>query len=168
MSFGSERALDQVDWAILRELQADARLSFSRLAKLVNLSSPAVAERVRRLERDGVITGYEAQVAPATVGLSVSAFVELACDQGKCLLRTTKADDFPEVVEVHKLSGVHCAMLRLRAASLEHLDGAVERLSGHGKVNVSVVLSTEFEGRPVEPDQTNIVRPTPSEGWNSD
>jgi Lrp/AsnC family leucine-responsive transcriptional regulator len=159
--------LDQIDWSILRELQADARLSYAQLGKRVNLSSPAVAERVRRLERDGVITGYQVKVDAAKVGAPVSAFVELTCEQGKCLLRTSKSEDYPEIVEVHKLGGDHCSMLRLRATSIAHLDSALEQISRHGQVRASVVLSTQYEGRPVEPARQDFVPATPSEGWRS-
>ena len=60
---------DATDWLLLRELQADARLSFNELARRIHLSAPAVAERVRRMEQAGVITGYRAVVDPAAVGV---------------------------------------------------------------------------------------------------
>ena len=68
MTFRSERALDDVDWRLLDLLQADGRLSFKELGRRINLSAPAVAERVRRLEEAGVITGYRATVNPASLG----------------------------------------------------------------------------------------------------
>ncbi|MGI5208260.1 Lrp/AsnC family transcriptional regulator [Spirillospora sp. CA-108201] len=104
--------MDQTDWSILAELQRDGRLSFNRLAALVNLSPPAVAERVRRLEESGVITGYQARVDPARVGQPLTAFVQMRCALGRCLLKTSAAEDLPEVTEVHKLSGSRCSMLR--------------------------------------------------------
>ena len=125
------RELDATDWKILAELQEDGRLSFNPLGKRVNLSSPAVAERVRRLEEAGVITGYRAVVDPRRVGLPLTAFLQLRCETGHCLLKTTAADDFPEVVEVHKLSGQFCSMLKLRTTSLADLEKLIERLGEH-------------------------------------
>jgi Lrp/AsnC family transcriptional regulator, leucine-responsive regulatory protein len=156
--------LDDVDWRLLDALQADARLSYNALSKRVHLSPPAVAERVRRLEAAGVISGYRATVDPAMAGQPLLAFIQLRCSLGHCLLKTTTSETYPEVVEIHKLSGEHCTMLKLRAASLGHLEGVIERIGEHGQINTYVVLSTAYEGRPVTavaPD-----RPvTRSEGW---
>lgn len=156
--------LDDVDWALLRELQADGRLSFNELARRVHLSAPAVAECVRRLERGGVITGYTARVDAAQAGQPLRAFIQLRCAPSRCLLRTTTAEDYPELVEIHKLSGEHCTLLEARATSLIHLEGLIERLGTHGELRTHIVLSTQYEGRPVE--QPAPERPvTRSRGW---
>jgi len=160
------RTLDSTDWRILDELQRDGRLSYNQLARRVNLSSPAVAERVRRLEESGVIAGYQAKVDPAKAGMPLTAFIEMRCTPGRCLLKTSTADDLPEVVEIHKLSGNSCTILKVRAASLQHLEGLNERLGEHGEINTHVVFSTQYEGRPVEApaDVTRTV--TPTAGWH--
>lgn len=150
-AYGMDRVPDQTDWRIIAELQRDGRLSYNQLGRLVNLSPPAVAERVRRLEESGVITGYQARIDPARVGLGLTAFVQLRCALGRCLLKTSAAEDFPEVTEVHKLSGNWCSMLRVRAASMRHLEGLFERLGEHGETNSHIVLSTQYESRTVEP-----------------
>ena len=160
-----DRDLDATDWQILSELQTDGRLSFNQLGKRVNLSPPAVADRVRRLEESGVIVGYKAQVDPARAGQPLAAFVQMRCTTGRCLLKTTKSDDFPEVLEIHKLSGNSCTMLRVRVASMRHLEGLFERLGEHGEINTHVVLSTEFEGRPVRPPAADARPVTRSKGW---
>jgi Lrp/AsnC family transcriptional regulator, leucine-responsive regulatory protein len=162
-----ERNLDSTDWEILGELQADGRLSFNQLGKRVNLSPPAVADRVRRLEETGVITGYRAEVDPARAGQPLSAFVQMRCTTGRCLLKTTRAEDFPEVLEIHKLSGNSCSMLRVRVTSMPHLEGLFERLGEHGEMNTHIVLSTEYEGRPVQPPTAETRPVTRSAGWGS-
>jgi len=161
-----DKALDSTDWRILDELQRDGRLSYNQLAKRVNLSSPAVAERVRRLEESGVIAGYQAQVDPAKAGLPLTAFIQMRCTPGRCLLKTSKADDLPEVIEIHKLSGNSCTILKVRVASLQHLEGLNERLGEHGEISTQVVLSTQYEGRPVEPPAEQARTVTPSAGWH--
>jgi len=159
------RELDQTDWRIIAELQRDGRLSYNQLGRLVNMSSPAVAERVRRLEESGVIAGYQARIDPARAGLPLTAFVQLRCEHGRCLLKTTTADDFPEVVEIHKLSGAFCSMLKVRVASMSHLEGLLERLGEHREMHSHVVLSTQYENRPVQRPAEE--RPTtPSAGWS--
>jgi Lrp/AsnC family transcriptional regulator, leucine-responsive regulatory protein len=166
MALRTERQLDDTGWRILRELQADGRLSYNELGRRVSLSPPAVAERVRRLEEAGIIAGYQARVDPARAGLPLTAFVQMRCRLDQCLLKTSKASDYPEVVEVHKLSGDHCSMLKVRAASMEHFEGLLERLGRHGEMRTSVVLSTQYEGRPVEAPTEDFLRATHSQGWS--
>jgi Lrp/AsnC family leucine-responsive transcriptional regulator len=157
--------LDDLDWRLLAQLQADARLSFNELGRRVHLSSPAVAERVRRMEHAGIISGYSAVVDPTLAGQPLLAFIQLRCSLGKCLLKTTSEADYPELIEVHKLSGEHCTMLKARATSLAHFEGFIERLGTHGEMRTHIVLSTQFEGRPVQ--QAIPERPvTHSEGWS--
>ncbi|TVT53810.1 Lrp/AsnC family transcriptional regulator [Amycolatopsis rhizosphaerae] len=160
------KPLDQTDWRIIAELQRDGRLSFNQLGRRVNLSSPAVAERVRRLEESGVIAGYQARIDAPRAGLPLTAFVQMRCTLGRCLLKTTTAAEFPEVVEVHKLSGNWCSMLKVRVASMPHLEGLLERLGQHGEMNSHVVLSTQYDGRPVEPPPAEARPVSEPEGWS--
>jgi Lrp/AsnC family transcriptional regulator, leucine-responsive regulatory protein len=142
--------IDATDWAIIAELQRDARLSFNQLAKLVNLSAPSVATRVRRLEDANVIEGYHARIDPAAAGLPLMAFLQLHCHNGWCLLKTATADQFPEIVEIHRLSGRSCSMVKVRTASIAHLSSLLERVGEHAETDTHVVLETQYEHRPVE------------------
>jgi Lrp/AsnC family leucine-responsive transcriptional regulator len=160
-----EKRLDDIDWRIISELQRDGRLSFSALARRVNLSSPAVTERVRRLEELGVIAGYHARIDPALVGLPLTAFVQMRCAHDRCLLKTTSAEELPEVVEVHKLSGDSCSMLKVRVSSMRHLEGLFERLGQHGQLNTHIVMSTPFEDKAVERTDPEPRHVSESEGW---
>lgn len=159
------KSLDSIDWLIVRELQRDGRQSFNQLGRRIKLSAPAVAERVRRLEESGVITGYRAQIDPTRAGAPLTAFVQMRCALSRCILKTTAAEDFPEVVEMHKLSGSHCSMLKVRVASMPHLEGLLERLGQHGELNSHIVLSTPFENRPVEPPIVDVQLASFSAGW---
>jgi Lrp/AsnC family transcriptional regulator, leucine-responsive regulatory protein len=145
--------LDDTDWLVLRELQADGRLSYHELGRRVGLSAPAVAERVRRLEDAGVITGYVARVDAASAGLPVAAFIQMRCRLDRCLLKTSEAGDYPEVVEIHKLSGDYCSMLKVRTSSMRHLEAIIERLGQHGEMRTSIVLSSPLERRPIAAEQ---------------
>jgi Lrp/AsnC family leucine-responsive transcriptional regulator len=147
MTSQTERSLDSIDWKILRELQADARLSFNELARRIGLSSPAVAERARRMEDAGVISGYHAQVDPSKVGFPVMAIIQMRCGPGKCLLKTTSPGEFPELLEMIKVSGPHCSVLKVVAASIPHLEGLFERLGQHGELVTSMVWSSALSRR---------------------
>jgi Lrp/AsnC family leucine-responsive transcriptional regulator len=165
MNTSRSAELDDVDWKILAELQADARLSFNELSRRIHLSAPAVAERVRRLEESGVIAGYAARIAADKAGQPMLAFIQLRCKLHRCLLKTTGADDYPEITEVHKLSGEHCTMLKVRAASLVHLEGLIEQLGEHGEMRTHIVLSTPYEDRPITPVAADR-EVTDSDGWS--
>ena len=93
-------ALDATDWAIIGEIQRDARLSFNQIAKRVNLSAPSVAARIRHLEETGVIEGYHARISPAAIGWPLAAFVQLRCHPGRCLLKTSAAGKFHDLGEL--------------------------------------------------------------------
>ncbi|MFI6484290.1 Lrp/AsnC family transcriptional regulator [Nonomuraea sp. NPDC050663] len=163
-SFRSENDLDDLDWKLLDELQADARLSYNELARRVHLSAPAVADRIRRLERRGVITGYQAHIDPGAAGFPIQAYIELRCAPGSCLLKSSAAEDYPEVIEVDKLSGQHCSMLKVRAASLAHLEGVLEQIGKHGQMDTHIVLSTQYRDTRVRRNHPD--RPvTASTGW---
>ncbi len=150
MASRPERPLDHLDWQLLRELQADARLSYNELARRIGLSSPAVAERVRRMEEAGVIVGYRAEVDPAKVGLPVAALIQLRCDHGRCLLHSFCAADYPEVLEVHKLGGERCVALKVVACSVTHLETLVDRLSKHGEIWTTIILSSPLEKHAID------------------
>jgi Lrp/AsnC family leucine-responsive transcriptional regulator len=167
MALQSENPIDSTDWKILRELQQDARLSYNELGRRVGLSAPAAAYRVRRLEEAGVITGYSVQIDPAKVGMPLLALIQLRCDQGSCLLRTSLAEEFPEVLEVHKLSGSHCVVLKVALSSMRHLEAFNHRLSLHGALVVHIVTSSVLPHRIIDWEQfdTNFELPN-YPGWS--
>ena len=167
MALQSERALDSTDWKILRHLQQDARLSYNELGRKVGLSAPATAERVRKLEEAGVITSYSAQIDPAKVGMPFLALIHLRCDQGSCLLRTSTLDEFPELLEVHKLSGSYCAVLKVALSSMKHLEAFNHQLSAHGALVVHLVTSSILSHRVIDWEQFDEDFDLPSyPGWD--
>ncbi len=130
------------------------------------LSAPAAAERVRKLEDRGIITGYTAQVDPAKVGLPLYAFLKLRCDPEKCLLKTTTSDDYPEVLELHRLSGSHCTVLKAAVASMQHLQALTERLAAHGPVETDIVIERVMNQRVVDWENPNVdLSPPSTGGW---
>ncbi|WP_242677010.1 Lrp/AsnC family transcriptional regulator [Streptomonospora litoralis] len=141
--------LDAVDRLILTELQEDARLSYNELSRRVNLSAPAVADRVRRLQEGGVITGYHAHVDPAAAGLPVTALVRMACFGPGCLLRDASAPDLPEILQLHRVTGDDCCVLLISVASMAHFEQVIDRLAEHGRPSSTMVLSSPHPWRPL-------------------
>jgi Lrp/AsnC family leucine-responsive transcriptional regulator len=134
--------MDAVDARILVELQADARLSNNELSRRVNLSAPSVAERVRRLIDSGVITGYSARVDPAAVGRPVQAFVQLDCYGRNCILKDPAVLDWPEILELHRVTGDGCSLLRVAVPDMASFQDLVDRLAAYGKPTSSLLLAS--------------------------
>jgi Lrp/AsnC family transcriptional regulator, leucine-responsive regulatory protein len=145
------KALDDTDWAILRELQADARLSMAELARRIHMSGPAAAERVRRLEKCGVITGYGATVDLAAVGRPMTAFLRIGAFSDIKDQVMTMIAEIPEVMECHRGTGHECFILKVAVADVRHLEQITDRFTHLGQLTTSVVLSTPLPGRAVEP-----------------
>ncbi|GGO89997.1 Lrp/AsnC family transcriptional regulator [Wenjunlia tyrosinilytica] len=142
--------LDAVDWALLDALQSDARLSYNELARRVHLSAPTVAQRVRRLEDAGVITGYQARIDPVAAGLPVVAQVRMKCYGAKCItVHPELLEDLPEVVEVSRLTGDICSMAKVVTSSVMELERVLERLAYYGETSSAMVLSTPIAWRPL-------------------
>src|SRR5689334_20476586 len=127
----TEKLMDSVGWHILEELQADARINFVELGRRVGLTSPAVAERVRRMEDAGIITGYRVTVDPAKVGLPISAIVRIrTANCRSTMARITVQDDkIPEILECYRVSGEDSLVLRVAVSSMPHLESLVDRLN---------------------------------------
>jgi Lrp/AsnC family leucine-responsive transcriptional regulator len=151
MTLEPKKLLDEVGWRLLRELQVDARLSFAELGRRVGLSLPAVAERVRRMEEAGIITGYHAEVSLAQLGLPITAFIRLNVPRERYPAFITLMGDLSEVLECHHLSGSDAFILKVALTSILHLEVLIDQLSRHGQTTTSIVLSSPVMRRVIEP-----------------
>lgn len=138
--------LDAYDRKILALLQQNARLSFSEIGRQIHLTSPAVAERVRRLEDAKVIEGYGLRMNLRALGYSFEAFINITVDSHPAL--DAWAGAHPEVLALHATTGSHCALLRIAVTAPEHLQALLSSLAQLGKTTTSIVLSSQFEERP--------------------
>lgn len=145
-----ERELDEIDWALLAELQEDARTAYSELGRRVGLSPPAVAERVRRLEERGVVRGYRAEVDLARVGLPITAFVRARIGSHLHYERLAgMAESMPEVLECHRVTGDDCFLMKVAVRSVGHLEQLLEQIARLGPPTTSIVLSSPLTRRTV-------------------
>lgn len=141
--------MDEIDKRILKALQEDARRSFSALGRLINLSQPAVAERVRRMERRGIITGYHAQVNPAAVGLPIRVIIQFVSKSSKkTAINFIQAT--PAISECLSVTGKDCFVLRADVASIAALDQLLTALGKLGETDTSIILSDLMERRAIE------------------
>ena len=141
--------MDAIDQQIVASLREDARRSFQSIGSRVGLSAPAIKRRVDRLEEQGVIRGYSAQVDPSRYGWATHAVVALYCE-GRMAAREVRdaVERHPEVAAAYTVAGDASAVLHVRARDTEHLERTLERLRdapGVTRTQTQVVLSTLFE-----------------------
>ncbi|MYY06558.1 MULTISPECIES: Lrp/AsnC family transcriptional regulator [unclassified Streptomyces] len=133
--------LDDIDWAIVDELQQDGRISLSELGRRVGLGSSATTERVRNLEAMGVITGYRAVVDLTRVGYPVLAVVRLKYPGNRHQPLRRLLAERREILECLRTTGDDCYTLKVAATSMEHLETLMDELAGFGSTTTSVVYS---------------------------
>jgi Lrp/AsnC family transcriptional regulator, leucine-responsive regulatory protein len=149
MAFRIERTLDDVGWRILAALQEDARLSFSALGRRVGLSPPAAAERVRRLEDAGIITGYRVELDLEKLGFPMTAVIRVSAPEEKFRQLKAAVQDLAEVLECHHVTGADSLVLRVAAVSVAHLERVIEALGRHGTPTTAIVLSSPVPRRAI-------------------
>lgn len=142
-----ETELDETSRTILAALQRDGRVAFSELGRRVGLSAPAVAERVRRMEDTGLITGYRALVDRDRLGWPITAFMRVTCPGDKYQAVRRLALDLPEVIDCHHVTGEECFFIKVAVASVGHLERVIDRFRELGKTVSSVALSTMVEDK---------------------
>ena len=139
--------LDETDWDILRELQQDARASFTELARRVHLSASATTERVKRLESAGVVRGYRAVVDLDAVGITLQAVVRLKYNGSKHNPFHTYLQDNPQCLECLRITGEDCYIIKVGATSMPQLQQFVDDLGRFGDTTTSVVYSQTLPHR---------------------
>jgi Lrp/AsnC family leucine-responsive transcriptional regulator len=135
--------LDEKDLLILEALQADARTPLSELGRSIGLSQPAMSERVKRLEESGVIDGYGARLNMKALGLGMAAIIRLRTIHENIRPCLQRFSEIPNIVEVHRVTGDDCFVLKVLVPAPEELETLVDRIAGFGAVTTSVVLRSE-------------------------
>ena len=142
--------IDDIDRKILWELQEDARISFAELGRRVGLTTPAVIERVHKLQDAGIITGYRAEIDTATVGLPITAFVRMSITGVDYSHIIEVAQDSSEVLECHRGTGGDSFIMKVAVRSVEHLQEMIDRLTPYGITTTTIVLSSPVKRRTIE------------------
>ncbi|HST77864.1 MAG TPA: Lrp/AsnC family transcriptional regulator [Verrucomicrobiae bacterium] len=150
----NEKLLDPIGWKLLHELQINGRLSYAELGRRVGLTTPAVVERVKRMEDAGIIVGYHADVDPMKVGMPISAFIRMSVVGDVFSKITAVVKACPEVVECHRGTGADSFIMKVHIRSVEHLESLIDRLTPYGTTSTSIVLSSPVQRREIQrPDE---------------
>jgi Lrp/AsnC family leucine-responsive transcriptional regulator len=145
----SNDLLDLVNLRLLAELQDNPRLPMTELARRVGMSSPAVTERVRRLEEAGVIRGWRLDLDPAALGLPMTAYVRVRPNSGQLARVADLARAIPEIVECHRVTGDDCFVLKVHLPAMDQLDRVLDRFLMLGTTTTAIVQSSPVPPRPL-------------------
>jgi Lrp/AsnC family leucine-responsive transcriptional regulator len=143
--------LDQIDQKIIGELSTNGRISFAELGRRTNLSSPAVAERVKRLEQAGVITGYRADVDPRALGYQLTAIVRVKPAVRQLAKIAELAAEIPQIEECLRITGEDCFYIKLHLGSIEELPNVLDEFLLYGETTTSIVNATPVPRRDPPP-----------------
>lgn len=141
--------LDAINRQLLAELQDNARLSVAELGRRANLSAAAVGERLARLEREGIITGYQALVNPRALGYTVTALVRIRPVVRQIHRIPELAKQIAEVTECYRVTGEDCYVLTVHLRDMDDLEGILDRFQPLGQTTTSIVHSAPVPRRPL-------------------
>lgn len=142
------RSIDETGWQILVELQKNARISFKQLAEKVNLSPTAVIERVKKMEEEGVITGYSAEINSRKAGFALWALLSMSINRGNPDPIVDKTlENIPEVISCWSVTGSIDVMLEVHVPSLEFLEDLLRELAKMGRITTHIVLPRSTKKR---------------------
>ena len=150
------RQLDPTDMLIIEIMQADGRITVSELGRKVGLSQPAASERLKRLEERGVIEGYGARINTAALGLGMMAVIRLRTTHEHIRACLKQFSEMPQIIEVLRLTGEDCFVLKVLVPSPAELEVIVDRIARYGAVTTSLVLRSE----PVKPVGRELMKLT--------
>jgi Lrp/AsnC family leucine-responsive transcriptional regulator len=145
--------IDEIDWKILKELQINARVSFAELGRRIGLTTPAVIERIRKLEDAKIITGYAAEIDTAKVGLPITAFIRMSISGVDYSKIVDVAEKSKEVLECHRGTGGDSFIMKVAVADVAHLQNLIDKLTPYGITTTAIVLSSPVKGRVIEKNQ---------------
>ena len=145
--------LDAVDRKILMILQGNARTPIKEIAKEVFLSSPAVTNRIEKMERAGIICGYHAQLNPFLFGYNIKAFINLEVEPAQKKEFYPFIHSIPNVIECNCVTGSYSMLIEVFFQTTQQLDHFINELQHFGKTQTQIVFSTSVEHRdvPVRP-----------------
>lgn len=141
--------VDQINWAILNRLQENARYSFAKIGREVGLSSPAVAERVKKMEDAGVIRGYKTQISYQKTGYQLKAIITLRAFMGRLKPFLEKVKEFKEVNNCYRITGNENIIMEVVLRDQGHMEEFIDKLITYGETKTHIVLSQVVEFAPL-------------------
>lgn len=141
--------IDSLNWSILECLQKNARISFSEIGRKIGLTSPAVAERVKKMEDAGIITSYRAKIAHRQAGYQLKAIITLRAFTGRLKAFLETVPSYKEVVNCYRITGNENIIMEVNLKDQSHLEKLIDKLITYGETRTHIVLSNVIEDAPI-------------------
>lgn len=142
--------VDSINWKILELLQTNARRSNTEIANHVGISSPAVAERIRKLEDAGIIEKYYAKIAPFEVGYQIRALITVRAFMGRLKPFLEKVKSFDEVINCYRITGNENIVMEVILHNQKHLEKFIDQLITYGETKTQIILSNVIDDKPIK------------------
>ena len=141
--------LDKINWEILESLQRNSRQSNTKISKRVRISSPAVAERIRKMEDAGIIEGYYTKLSYFETGNQLTAIITLRAFMGKLKPFLVKVKSFKEIINCYRITGNENIVMKVVLKDQKHLEQFIDQLIVYGETRTQIVLSNIIENNPI-------------------
>lgn len=142
--------MDKLDWAILKELQENARKTFVDIGKSVGLSAPAVAERIEKLQDENIIRRFTIDLDHEKLGYLLKAIINFKVNQGQLHQFLKFVNTLKEVQECLRITGMNCVMMKVMVRTPGELEQLINKLYQYGEPNTSLVLSNHKDFKSLE------------------
>ena len=142
--------IDALNWKILKCLQLNSRLSNAEIGRQVGISSPAVSERIKKMEDAGVINGYFANISPFECGYQLQAIITLRAFMGKLKPFLSKVKTYDEVVNCYRITGNENIVMEVVLMNHKHLEEFIDQLISYGETKTQIVLSQVVENNEIK------------------
>ena len=146
--------LDVLHWKILHCLQENARMTNANIGRRVGISSPAVSERIKKMEDAGIITGYKTVVSPFEVGYQLKAIITLRAFMGKLKPFLQKVKSYNEVLNCYRITGNENIVMEVVLKNQKHLESFIDQLIVYGESKTQIVLSHSIENGEIKKVQS--------------
>lgn len=141
--------IDKINWQILKHLQHNARISNTAIARDIGITSPAVAERIRKMEDTGIIQNYNTSLSPFGAGFQLKAIITLRAFMGKLKPFMEKVKTFSEVLNCYRITGNENFVMEVVLKDQKHLEQFIDQLITYGETKTQIVLSHVVENAPI-------------------
>jgi Lrp/AsnC family leucine-responsive transcriptional regulator len=144
-------SIDSLNWKILKCLQTNARQSNAAIGRQVGISSPAVSERIKKMEDAGIIESYNALVSPFEVGYQIKALITLRAFMGMLKPFLEKVKTYDEVINCYRITGNENIVMEVVLKNQKHLELFIDQLIVYGETKTQIVLSRVIKHSEVKP-----------------
>ena len=144
-------SIDRVNWEILKCLQKNARMPNTQIGREVGISSPAVSDRIKKMEDSGIIDGYFTTVSPFEAGYQLKAIITLRAFMGKLKPFLEKVQTFDEVLNCYRITGNENIVMEVVLKNQKHLESLIDQLIVYGETKTQIVLSQVVKNNSLKP-----------------